>query len=339
MQSLFARGLVIVVGSGASCALGLPGMSDLATHLQSAIPSTLTSRHLSHLAEWTPIAEKLEIGLGLEDALVDADLPGELSEIIADEIATRILGDEERAIGAILASDDHSAFGKLFSHVLKTAPIMDVITTNYDRLLEVHAARSDVRVESMFYGHTVGRFDPVRSRESMQYAEQQVGRRRIPSVRTKPHIRLSKPHGSLDWFTYNGQHYRSDLSIPGARRIVAPGGNKYRLGYEIPFDEQRQRANAAIDAAAALLFVGYGFNDDHLQTHIRETMRDVPSLTISRTITESAKRYLELNRLAIGIESAGHDNSRSQITQGGDSLIVDQPIWDLEHLVKEVLGK
>lgn len=263
VQAIFGRGLAIVVGSGASCALGLPGMGQLAEHLLEVIPKRIASQLLPCLPEWTPIAEQLGTNHGLEEAFTAVDLSDPLSDLIAKEIAECILLTETTAIAEILSSTEDSSFGKLFAHVLQTAPTVDVITTNYDRLLEVHAARSNVRVDSMFYGYTVGRFDPARSKQEMLYAENQVGRRQALTVRTKPHIRLSKPHGSLDWFTFNGQHFRSDIAVPGARRIVAPGGNKYRLGYDIPFDEQRQRANAAIDTATALLFVGYGFNDDH----------------------------------------------------------------------------
>lgn len=339
VQAIFGRGLAIVVGSGASCALGLPGMGQLAKHLLEAIPRRIASQSLPCLQEWAPIAEQLRADIGLEEAFTAVDLSDLLSDLIATEIAERILADETGAIAGILSSTEDSSFGKLFAHILQTAPAVDVITTNYDRLLEVHAARSNLRVDSMFYGYTVGRFDPAQSKQDMLYTENQAGRRQTLAVRTKPHIRLSKPHGSLDWYTFNGQHFRSDIAVPGARRIVAPGGNKYRLGYDIPFDEQRQRANAAIDTATALLFVGYGFNDDHLQTHIRERMREVPTVVVSRTITSNARDYLATCPSAIGIEAMVGADDCSRITDGREETVVDRPIWDLDYLVKDVLGK
>lgn len=338
VQDVFRRGVVIIVGSGASCALGLPGMPALANYLVEHVPGRLAAIIPSCKSEWESIALQLGAGLGLESAMISNPIPDALSEVIAELIAECVSEAEQRAIDNILTNNSPSAFGRLFDHILQTAPVVDVITTNYDRLIEVHAARAGVRVDSMFYGHTIGRFSATFSQEELMHAQTVPGRGRNARLTPRPHVRLSKPHGSLDWFKYQGQHYRSDLPFPGARRIVAPGGNKYRLGYEIPFDAQRTRANTAIDNASAMFFVGYGFNDDHLQTHIHERLPQVPTLVTSRTITENARQFLALNPKAIGIEAATNA-SRSHVTQGNREVILDLPIWDTEHLVKEVLAK
>lgn len=339
VQELFRKGLVIIVGSGASSALGLPGMTDLAAHLRENVPNEITARSLSCLPQWTPISELLEQGQGLEDALADGVSSDELADLIAEQIATCISGKEMHAMEKILREAEPPAFSRIFQHVLRTTECVDVITTNYDRLIEAQAARVGIGVDSMFYGHTVGKFDPEQSRKSMLRLDNQVGRRRVTSIRKTPHIRLSKPHGSLDWLTYNGEHFRSDLAIPGARRIVAPGGNKYRQGYEMPFDQQRERANAAIDAADALLFVGYGFNDDHLQTHIRERIQKVPSVILSRTITQSAREYLSISPVALGVEADRVNDAHTHVVKGDGEATLDSPIWNLNRLVEEVLGK
>ena len=338
VQNVFQRGLVIIVGSGASCALGLPGMTALAEHLLKCVPDRLSGLSMDCHTEWDRIATELQAGAGLESALLSSAIPDPLAEVVAELIADCILESEQHAMATILSDPSVSAFGRLFDHLLQAATVADVITTNYDRLIEVHAARAEVRVDSMFYGHTIGRLDPVQSREELLRAQTVPGKSRTFRVDPRPHIRLSKPHGSLDWFTHQGQHYRSDVPVPGIRRIVAPGGNKYRLGYEIPFDAHRSRANDAIDNASALLFIGYGFYDDHLQTHINDRLPHVPTVVLSRHLTEKAREYLALNSTAIGIEAAA-DDSRSTATQGADEIELDLPIWDLDHLVKEVLAK
>ena len=329
VQGIFQRGLVIIVGSGASCALGLPGMAALAAHLLKCVPDQLSGLSTDCRTEWDRIAAELQAGAGLESALLSSTIPDPLAEVVAELIADCILESEQRAIGTILSDPSVSAFGRLFDHLLQAATVADVITTNYDRLIEVHAARAEVRVDSMFYGHTIGRLDPVQSREELLRAQTVPGKSRNFRVDPRPHIRLSKPHGSLDWFTHQGQHYRSDIPVPGTRRIVAPGGNKYRLGYEIPFDAHRSRANDAIDSASALLFIGYGFNDDHLQTHINDRLPQVPTVILSRHLTERAHEYLALNSTAIGIEAAA-DDLHSYATQGAGEIELDLPIWDLE---------
>ncbi|MBO2989255.1 SIR2 family protein [Leucobacter tardus] len=263
----------------------------------------------------------------------------EMTDVIAEQVADCIAEREIPAINELLSGAPVPAFSRLFQHMLHSAERVDVITTNYDRLLEVQAARVGIGVDSMFYGHTVGKFDPVRSRQAMLRAENQTGRGRFASMKVIPHVRLSKPHGSLDWFTFNNEHFRSDLTIPGSRRIVAPGGNKYRLGYEVPFDQQREQANRAIDSASALLFVGYGFNDDHLQTHIANRIQQVPSVVLSRTITPNARRYLSTSPSAYGIEGHILDTQHTRVTRGEYEISIDRPIWDLNCLLEEVLGK
>lgn len=337
VQGLFQRGTVIVIGSGASCAHGLPGMGALAGHLLAEVPGRLADLPASCGVEWNRIAGELIAMAGLEAALEAGTAPEELVELITELIVGCIQESEKAAIADILADPMVSSFGRLFGHILQAAPLVDVVTTNYDRLVEVHAARAAVRVDSMFYGHTVGRLDATKSLGELYRVQTVVGRSRTVSLTSHPHIRLSKPHGSLDWFSQDDQHYRSDLTVPGARRIIAPGGSKYRLGYEAPFDAHRNRANEAIDKASALFFVGYGFNDEHLQTHLRPRFAQVPAVILSRVLTPNAKDYLSLNSTAIGIE-AGTDDNSCRIRRGIDMLELDLPLWELEHLLKEVVG-
>lgn len=338
VQSLFCRGLVIIVGSGASSAQGLPGMGDLAEHLLQNVPKQISIRSLACLPDWVPIAKLLEEGKGLEEALAAGVTDPELADLIAEQIAACISEKELDAVTNLLESSENPVFSRLFLHMIKTSSTVDVITTNYDRLLEVQAARVGIAVNSMFCGQTVGKFDPDQCDRDMLRPDNQVGKRRNPTVYKVPHIRLSKPHGSLDWFTFGNGHFRSDLAVKGARRIVAPGGNKYRQGYDVPFDQQRERANSAIDRASALLFVGYGFNDDHLQTHINEKISQVPSVVVSHTLTDSARSYLANNHLCLGIESRGATDEHASAVKGGQVAVIERPIWDLDQLLKEVLS-
>lgn len=337
VQSIFQRGLVVVVGSGASCALGLPGMPALAAYLVTEVPIRGGALPPESLASWREVAEALDAGKSLEEALLTVSVPEDLALIVTEVIADCVLAAEQRAVEGVLTDTSISAFGRLLLFALQATTSLDVVTTNYDRLVEVQAARAGVRVDSTFYGHTVGRFDPVLSGEELLQMQRSSGRGRRSTVVQRAHVRLSKPHGSLDWYSREGQHYRSDLPLGGSRRIVAPGGNKYRLGYEVPFDVHRARANEAIDKASALLFIGYGFNDDHLQTHIVDRIPNVPIVIVGKDLTEQAREHLRLNISAVGIESGAHVNE-CRVTRGSDSITIDKPLWDLEHLVKEVLA-
>lgn len=334
IQSLFQRGLVIVVGSGASSAYGLPGMPALADYLLTTVPSRGEVLDDPADKEWEIVASALQSGKDLESAL-STGVSEKLADLLTELITEHIRDFESKAISQILAASEVSPFGRMLIHAMSVTPALDVVTTNYDRLVEVHAARAGLPVDTMYFGHTIGRLNAQRSRDEMLRGQTVAGRPQRTTLATWPHVRLSKPHGSLDWFSHGEEHYRTDLAVPGSRSVIAPGGNKYRLGYDAPFDAQRERANRAIDQAAALLFIGYGFNDEHLQTHLRPRFANVPAVVLSRTLTAPARDYLGTNSAAIGIQSSG---SGCTVYRGASELALDIPLWNLESLTKEVLG-
>ncbi len=99
-----------------------------------------------------------------------------------------------------------------------------------------------------------------------------------------PRAMVLKPHGSFDWYRNGSDAIRCSVDLDAERLIITPGLNKYRQGYNAPFDKHRDLANDHIKRAARLLVVGYGFNDDHLQTHLEARIRDgTPTLVLTRT--------------------------------------------------------
>jgi hypothetical protein len=189
----------------------------------------------------------------------------------------------------------------------------------------------------MFSGHPIGRLDEESAYQEHEYLEWSTGPRRRQKRAVRPHVQLSKPHGSLDWFTSeNGGIIRTDLPFQGSRKVVAPGGSKYRLGYESPFDVHRERANRAIDRATSLLVVGYGFNDDHLQTHLKPIFASVPSVMVSYSLTDNARAFLSTNPDAVGIERGQTDDCSVVVCQKRE-IIVDRGIWQLDVLLREAL--
>lgn len=111
--------------------------------------------------------------------------------------------------------------------------------------------------------------------------------------RYRPRANIFKPHGSLDWYHRDGKpvRYSGDLDLP--RLIITPGLNKFRNGYESPFDRHRERANSAIDRASRFLVIGYGFNDDHLETHRTPRIRSgVPTLLLTYGLSDNAVKLV-----------------------------------------------
>ncbi|WP_176555922.1 hypothetical protein [Bacillus cereus] len=73
-----------------------------------------------------------------------------------------------------------------------------------------------------------------------------------------------------NWYWSNGKPIISAFDLNIERLIITPGANKYRNGYDTPFDIHRVKANSAIDTASKFIIIGYGFNDEHLETLQRD---------------------------------------------------------------------
>ena len=196
-------------------------------------------------------------------------------------------------------------------------------------------------MDTMFVGTRLGVLDPTLSERSFV---QGIARRPKGGYRLiyRNRIRVYKPHGSLDWFRSDRGPLYCPLDLPGERLIVTPGVTKYRQGYERPFDVHREKANEQIDACCRLFCVGYGFNDDHLQVHLRDKMRaGTPTLILTRSLSKSALDLIAQSSGAIAVSNNPEDPTGSTIvvvTANDSEVIQAPPLWDLAVLIDEVLS-
>jgi hypothetical protein len=151
---------------------------------------------------------------------------------------------------------------------------------------------------------------------------------------------IFKPHGSLDWYVRNGTPvFHASTLTEATRLIITPGNNKFRNGYESPFDHHRNRANEAIDKASRYLILGYGFNDDHLETHLTPAIKNgKPTLVITRSLSPKVEELAKSYTNVIAIEE--------HTDQGvnGTNIIIDKVsyffncnLWDLKEFITEIL--
>lgn len=337
-QDLFRAGLVTLVGSGASAALGLPTMQQLADHVVSEVEksSLIETLGAAGVAEWDRISSALREGKGLEAAIQAERMPEALGTAISQHVANAVEKAESAAINLIMQSPTPGPFVALVKHLFRVDPQPSIITTNYDRLIEVDLAMNGIVVDSMFVGPTIGHLDQNSSNQEHERLERMPGRSTKSRRTTRQHVRLSKPHGSLDWLEVGGAVVKTDIPTVAPRRVIAPGGSKYRLGYESPFDEHRARANATIERASAFLVVGYGFNDDHLETRLRSRFPGTPALVIARHLTPHARAILATNPSAVGVEIGDSDSTCRVISAKGENEL-DGQYWQLAELLRKTI--
>jgi hypothetical protein len=334
VQQHMGDGLVTIVGSGLSCAEGLPSMSELAKHLDLSMAST-PDKYIQN--EWANIVPHLS-SRGLEQSLLDFPPSNELEEFIRKDVADYVSSVENAVIADVFQRGRVLRFTRLLKCLLRPPSGIQVITTNYDRLLEVAAEAAEIGTDTMFAGVFAGRLHEREARLSFcRDVTLYKGKSRFLYA---DRMVLSKPHGSLDWYEINGSPVRHCGSLPGCSPlIIPPGQNKYRNGYNSPFDVHRERANRAIDRASRFLIVGYGFNDIHLETHLKERIKaGIPALILTHSLTDNARNMLATATQYVAIEAADVNGAPSTrvLCPGTIDVFGGKSFWDVENLVKEV---
>lgn len=157
LQTIFTDKLVIIVGSGLSCAEGLPSMWHLGEKLKQEMPSKISNENLKI---WHEIAACLESD-GLEGALLKHPANDAIESVIIKITAKYVLNEEQKAINRCISENKKLKFSYLFPHISSCTPKMvRVITTNYDRLIEFAAEYEDWGVDSMMVGRYWGKHNP-----------------------------------------------------------------------------------------------------------------------------------------------------------------------------------
>lgn len=335
LQQHLTDGLVLVVGSGLSCAEGLPSMGGLAQHLRTTLD---VGNEQADISEWEAISKLID-SEGLEAALLKKAPSARLAGLIVQEVGSFIADKERLAILDVFNGSKILRLTRLIPHLVRPKSGLPIVTTNYDRLVEIAVEEAGLGVDTMFFGRFAGRLNEKESKFSFCRGATLKGK----SVALEHHPRalVFKPHGSLDWYLRKETpvHYVGDL--PGAiRLIITPGQGKFRDGYESPFDKHRARANDAIDKAARFLIIGYGFNDDHLETHLVPAIKSgKPSVFMTFELSGKAVDLAKNNPGVIAMDNLTRDGSN------GTRAIVDKhelffpgvSIWDVDNFVSEVL--
>lgn len=337
LQEHLSDGLVTIVGSGLSCAEGLPGMGELANFLLAEIGVGLTDGDAAAWASASPLISTK----GLEAALLAVPPTPALEAAIAAATGKFIAERERDVISAVFAGKRKLRLTRLLAHLVKPPMGLTIVTTNYDRLVEIAAEEADIGADTMFVGRFAGQLNERESRMSFCRDVTIKPRRTAATLHYRQRALICKPHGSLDWYARDGRpvFYAGDL--PDAfRLIITPGHNKFRNGYESPFDHHRSRANEAIDRAGRFLVLGYGFNDDHLETHLSPSIKGgKPTLMLTRSLSPVARQLALTHPNVIALEHAEVAGVE------GTAVIVEQKefffpgvgMWDVDSFVTEVL--
>ncbi|MFT3991842.1 MAG: SIR2 family protein [Luteolibacter sp.] len=283
-QACIASSPVIILGSGASIAAGIPGMGELREHLL-VLPDP-TGYSAPELEPWQAFKNALE-GTDLESALQQVNLPEHLDDLVVEATWRFLQPYDVKAFDELLSRTNPYPLTRLFQHLLRsTNREIDVVTPNYDRLAEYAAEMGELYHETGFsYGHFRRRLGDARQTVDL-------------SGTACDRVNVWKVHGSFDWFRDEQgviralpiSHPKPDGWKPA---IVTPGLQKYRRTHDEPFVSIKASSDRAFSNASGFFCSGFGFNDGHIQTKLTERCRSkqVPLVLITRGLTSTSKAF------------------------------------------------
>ena len=226
LQEHLSDGLVTIVGSGLSCAEGLPGMGELAAYLLAQVGGGLTGADATAWAS----ASALFATNGLEGALLAVPPTPAVESAIAAATGKLIAERERTVVSEVFAGTRKLRLTRLLPHLVKPAAGLTIVTTNYDRLVEIAAEEADIGADTMFVGRFAGQLN---ERESQLSFCRKVTVKQRPATATfhyRPRALICKPHGSLDWYARAGRpvFYPGDL-VDAVRLIITDPKPTMRL--------------------------------------------------------------------------------------------------------------
>lgn len=327
---------VVILGSGASCAAGIPGMEALADHLLKKLGNNTSD-------DWREIRDDLYKNIDLETALNRTPPDEDLSKEII------------KTVGVYISNKDREVKDRYFNRQI-TIPverlidyfrseILTIITPNYDCLVEYCCDKLKIHCNSGFVGYFRKTLDFEKAEREVEYVDRSVivkGKRR-QIAKCTPHIKLFKVHGSIDWYDLNNNTI-SDISLIENRKyedkrlIILPGDRKYSKAFHEPYRALIQKADNLLRSGRSFLMIGYGFNDEHLQEILvkRLVKDEKPGIIITKELSEKAKELLSDCPNLWGVSQK---NSATVIHCGESEYeIPDIELWQIDKFVREILG-
>lgn len=341
IQERLRKQLALIIGTGSSISVDFAfGMRALETYLKLVIPTVVKGNKQAE-SEWELVLENLGNGIDFENSL-NVVRSNYLLENIIVETGKHVAKINYNNISKISLGDISiiKLFQKLKNVLSYTNPIIDIITPNYDLIIENALSHCDIDYNDGFYGGIQMKFDWL---ESEQLFNRLENNRKTGKLYPKvyPHIRLHKVYGSLNYFVKNENVYRNDsLSYfdridDYERFIITPGETKHKRIVENRHF-YREMDNA-IDKAQTYLFIGYGFNDLDIDKKICQNVNQVSrkAIIVTKDLIGNAVKILDENPSIIAIS----DNYK-----GGAIIRYEKqefehykPIWQIDEFANEIL--
>jgi hypothetical protein len=272
----------LLIGSGGSIPYGLPSMGALASEITNKLETKYQDEET-----WKAFTAELSRSKNLESALEKVTIREDIQNSIISTVWSLIDKKDREAINGFLSKGSSPALTSILKKFVQCAGATNIVTTNYDRLIEYAIDCSQGIAKTGFSGNCIKDFDSFS----------------INTVRRT--VNLYKVHGSIDWFKHKTNlslmatsflnlDNLSDVYMP---MIVTPGNGKYKETHNNPFRTVIAEADKALRGAGSYLCIGYGFNDEHIQPIIidENKNKNKPIVIVTKEVTSKMKELFLQN--------------------------------------------
>ncbi|MCT4588871.1 MAG: SIR2 family protein [Carboxylicivirga sp.] len=343
IQGRLSRKTVLIAGTGTSMALDVAfGMWALEKHLKAAMPDLLNSD--DEKAQWQGVLSRLQNNEDFESSLSEVQSEFLLENIIK-ETANHVIQVSCKHYNAIQSGKIdwplQPLLEKLRQALPPTNPVLDIITPNYDLLIEYTLGAIGLNYTDGFIGGLQKELNWSKAKEQFYRLNETLvrGKKQV-SYSVIPHARLFKVHGSLNYCQHSKKILRDDTIAfqqdEIQRVIITPGKTKYQRIIEEGYD-LHVPVRDVLKQVQTFLFAGYGFNDTDIDKQMAELAAkpNYEAIIVTKDLGGQSENMIKENPGIIVV--CQNDDHSSKVLWQKEELIVDKKIWEIDTFAKEIL--
>lgn len=332
IQDIVNDNPVLVIGCGASMNYDIPGMWDLAMAIKADFTKTPPISEESQKCI-NELVSKLDSEMGLEDAMLSLKCTEEVENRILNIVWNQIKPKDNKVFMDVVRSHRYLPLTDLFTHLIYNRKDVgvNVVTTNYDCLIEYAASQTNAYVNCGCSQSPIGQFIGFDHKNQLAKLKGYEGC-----------VNIYKIHGSLDWFVDNNgemHNYPNLTYTPDEMKpcIITPGTNKYERALEAPHRSLISSVDGLFKEASGYMCIGYGFNDKHIQPNLLKMAIDRKKriLIVTKDLTKKIENEVIAKAKNYIIVYSDGANGTKFKSSSEEAEIVDETTeyWRLENFM------
>ncbi len=197
----------------------------------------------------------------------------------------------------------HQSFLLKFARRGNKSRRANLFTTNYDLVFEVAASNTGYILNDGFSFSYPRKF--LSTNFNIDFVQSRIANKE-PNYLEKV-INYYKLHGSIDWERAGDSGVTKKNGKADSPLMIFPRASKYEMSYQSPYLEMITAFQTQLlNNNSCLIICGFGFNDNHISSHILNALRTNPTMSIiivDPSIEEKAKGNKEISEISKMIDA------------------------------------